>query len=84
MIRKILWLLAIFLLAHVQLVAAQHPAKNARIGFLFFGSKDQPQVLQRAKTAAKALGIQLRPHEARSREDIAPRAYSSNFSRTHF
>ncbi len=35
MIRKILWLLATFLLAHVQLVAAQHPVKNARIGFLF-------------------------------------------------
>ena len=43
MIRKILWLLATFLFAHVQLAAAQHPVKNARIGFLFFGSKDQPQ-----------------------------------------
>jgi hypothetical protein len=44
MIRRILWLLATFLLAHVQLVAAQHPVKNARIGFLFFGSKDQPHL----------------------------------------
>jgi putative ABC transport system substrate-binding protein len=44
MIRRILWLLATFLLAHVQLVAAQHPVRNARIGFLFFGSKDQPHL----------------------------------------
>ena len=44
MIRRILWLLATFLLAHVQLAAAQHPVKNARIGFLFFGSKDQPHL----------------------------------------
>jgi putative tryptophan/tyrosine transport system substrate-binding protein len=44
MIRKILWLLATFLLAHVQLAAAQHPVKNARIGCLFFGSKDQPHL----------------------------------------
>ena len=44
MIRKILWLLATFLLAHVQLAAAQHPVKNARIEFLFFGSKDQPHL----------------------------------------
>jgi putative ABC transport system substrate-binding protein len=44
MIRKILWLLATLLLAHVQLAAAQHPVKNARIGFLFFGSKDQPHL----------------------------------------
>ena len=44
MIRKILWLLATFLLAYVQLAAAQHPVKKARIGFLFFGSKDQPHL----------------------------------------
>lgn len=44
MIRKILWLLAILLLAHVQLAPAQHPVKNARIGFLFFGSEDQPHL----------------------------------------
>jgi hypothetical protein len=40
MIRKIFWLLAIFLLAHVQLAAAEQPAKTPRIGFLFLGSKD--------------------------------------------
>ena len=34
MIRKILWLLAIFLLAHVQLAAAQQPTKMPRIGFI--------------------------------------------------
>ena len=44
MIRKILWLLAILLLAHVQLAPAQHPVKNARIEFLFFGSRDQPHL----------------------------------------
>ena len=44
MIRKILWLLATFLLAHVQLAQAQHPVRNAGIGFLFFGSKDQPHL----------------------------------------
>jgi hypothetical protein len=42
MIRKILWLLATLLLAHVQLAAAQQPSKTPRIGFLFVGSKDQP------------------------------------------
>ena len=41
MVRRILWLLASCLLAHVQLAAAQQPAKIPRIGFLFFGSKDQ-------------------------------------------
>ena len=30
MIRKILWLLAILLLAHVQLAPAQHPVNDAR------------------------------------------------------
>ena len=44
MITRILWLLAIFLLAHVQLAAAQQPAKTPRIGFLFVGSKDQPHL----------------------------------------
>jgi putative ABC transport system substrate-binding protein len=34
MIRKILWLLAILLLAHVQLAEAQQPTKIPRIGFL--------------------------------------------------
>ena len=34
MIRKILWLLAIFLLAHVQLAAAQQRTKMPRIGFI--------------------------------------------------
>jgi putative ABC transport system substrate-binding protein len=34
MIRKIVWLLAIFLLAHVQLAAAQQPTKIPRVGFL--------------------------------------------------
>ncbi len=44
MITRILWLLATFLLAHVQLAAAQHPAKIHRLGFLFFGSRDQPDL----------------------------------------
>ena len=44
MITKILWLLATFFLAHVQLDAAQQPAKIPRLGFLFFGSKDQPHL----------------------------------------
>jgi hypothetical protein len=44
MIRKILWLLATLFLAHTQLAAAQHPVKNARIGFLFFGSENQPHL----------------------------------------
>jgi putative ABC transport system substrate-binding protein len=43
-ITKILWLLAILLLAQVQLDAAQHPAKIPRLGFLFFGSRDQPHL----------------------------------------
>jgi len=34
MIRKILWLLAILFLAHVQLVQAQQPKKVSRLGFL--------------------------------------------------
>jgi putative tryptophan/tyrosine transport system substrate-binding protein len=42
MITKILWLLATFLLVHVRVGAAQHPAKIPRLGFLFFGSTDQP------------------------------------------
>jgi putative tryptophan/tyrosine transport system substrate-binding protein len=44
MIRKILWLFATILLAHVQLTEAQHPAKIPRLGFLFFGSRDQPHL----------------------------------------
>jgi hypothetical protein len=42
MITRILWLLATFLLAHGQLDAGQHTAKIPRLGFLFFGSRDQP------------------------------------------
>jgi putative tryptophan/tyrosine transport system substrate-binding protein len=44
MISKILWLLAILFLAHVQLGTAQQPAKIPRIGFLFFGSRHQPHL----------------------------------------
>ena len=44
MITRILWLLATFLLAHVQLDAGQHTAKIPRLGFLFFGSRDQPHL----------------------------------------
>ena len=44
MITKVLWLLATFLLAYVQLDAGEHPAKSPRLGFLFFGSKDQPHL----------------------------------------
>ena len=44
MITKILWLLATLLFAHVQLAAAQQPAKIPQIGFLFVGSKDQPHL----------------------------------------
>ena len=44
MITKVLWLLATFLLAYVQLDAGEHPAKIPRLGFLFFGSKDQPHL----------------------------------------
>ena len=44
MITKVLWLLATFLLGYVQLDAGEHPAKIPRLGFLFFGSKDQPHL----------------------------------------
>jgi putative ABC transport system substrate-binding protein len=54
-ITKILWLLATFLLVHVQLDAAQHPAKVPRPGFLFFGSRDQPH-LESFHRAVRDLG----------------------------
>ncbi len=44
MITKILWPLATFLLVHIQVGAAQHPAQIPRLGFLFFGSRDQPHL----------------------------------------
>jgi hypothetical protein len=40
MIRKILWLLATLLLAHVQVAEAQQPEKTPRIGFLSGGFPD--------------------------------------------
>jgi putative tryptophan/tyrosine transport system substrate-binding protein len=42
MIRKILWLLAVLLIAHVQLVQAQQPNKLRRIGLLMPGAPSPP------------------------------------------
>ncbi len=51
MIRKILWLLAILFLAHVQLVQAQQPKKVSRLGYL--------STADAATDSARAEGIRL-------------------------
>jgi putative tryptophan/tyrosine transport system substrate-binding protein len=44
MIIKIIGLITTLVLTHIDLAAAQQPAKTPRIGFLFVGSKDQPHL----------------------------------------